>query len=166
MESQAHHIAAIIVAVHLSRYHRLRGVFKLDAPLDTSDHIVFHPEKRSVSPDAVRRAQDPEVLRERAIIDLAGHEAEEVYHIVNHLPGQGRRIGDHDALLDDAMSGIGDLDIKRSDLVKHTLELVSRNWFAVRDLARLLMLSEDRTLDSEAAVQRLGHLLPVSSDPI
>ena len=165
MESKAHHIAATIVAAHLSKYHRIRGVFNLASHLDKSEHVVFDPERASVGTTygAGPREQDPEVLKERAIIDLSGHEAEEIYHIVNHLPAHGRQMGDHDSILDDAMNGIGDLGVKRCDLVQHTLDLVSRNWFAVHDLARLMMLSQDRTLDSRAAVQRLDKLLSPQS---
>lgn len=160
MEVKAHHIGAIIVATHLSKHHSIRGVFSLSEQTEKAQHVFFDRDKSraSVGP-RISTENDPDVLLERAIIDLAGYEAEEIHHIVNHLPGHGRRMGDHRSILEDASQGIGDLGVSRADIVRMTLELVSRNWVAVRDLARLLMLSEDGTLDSHAATQRLNKVL-------
>jgi hypothetical protein len=159
MGSKAHHIASVVVAAYLSRFHRPRGVFHLASDVDPAPHVVFDPTKAGVSgPEAIPSHHDPEVVKERAVIDMAGHVAEEIYHIVDRPAGQSRAVKKKSSLPDDAVLGIGDIDVKRSDLVQQTLDLVSRNWFAVRDLSRLLLLSEDGSLDSEAAIQRLHRL--------
>lgn len=167
MEVRAHHIAATIVAVHVSKHHTLRGVLYLSEHTEKGHHVIFDPVKSKASTaDRVSSEDDPEVMLERAIIDLAGFEAEEIYHIVNHLPDHGRRVREHHAVMEDASRGIGDMDVKRSDLVRMTLELVSRNWFAVRDLARLLLLSESGSLDSIAAMQRLDRMYRFQANPV
>ena len=155
MELLAHHLAATVVAVYLSKYHRLRGVMTLTDPVRKEDHIILGDPAAAFTPN------DPEVLMERAVIDLAGHEAEHIYHIVNSSPDNTNRLQEHEYILNAAVESMGDLSVTRSELVMQALELVSRNWFAVRDLSRLMLISENGSLDTQAAVQRLEKIYGV-----
>jgi len=160
MELLAHHLAATLVAVYLSKYHRMRGVISLSAPVRKQDYIFLDPEKATdpADPASTFSSNDPDVLMERAVIDLAGHEAEHIYHIVNSSPDMAARFLEHEAILNSAMESVSDLSVTRSELVMKALELVSRNWFAVRDLSRLMLICKNRAFNIHAATQRLDKI--------
>jgi hypothetical protein len=157
MELLAHHLAATVVAVYFSKYHRIRGVIALSTSVRKQDYIFLDPERvmDPADPASQFSSTDPDVLIERAVIDLAGHEAEHIFHIVNGSPEIAARILEHEAILNSAMESVSDLSVTRSELVMKALELVSRNWFAVRDLSSHMLACDNKALNTQAALKRL-----------
>jgi len=159
-ELTAIHEAAHSVLAYLSSYHFLTGEIKLTSDSTGVTFVTLSKKKllatgKEVTPSI---ASELEVIEDAATIFYAGLEAERIFCIKNSLTlDESHSKNDYNYIENLFKNSNHSLEERKDLIIEFCRTSVLQNWEAIKEIADILIKSENNSIDSVYAIEFLDQ---------